>query len=663
MTRSPLLTKTPVLSPGHATLPDIEIGKIFQEKFLILSQIGQGGMGQVFLAKNLEQDRLVAIKTLIEKYDQDKESTSRFYREFKLLSTLRHEGIVNVFVLGTDHNGSPYAVCEYVDGIDLRKLLLRDGPLGWHEVLVITKQLAETLSFVHQNGIVHHDIKPENVIIVEENGGRQAKLLDFGLSRLAESNVHEAKLTWTGQLLGSPQYMAPEQLSQRGDRRSDIYSVGCVAFELLSGEIPFKADTAIGVLWQKSHSAAETALGGLSVYTPKGLFSLLLKMLASEPSERYQSMSDVVEGIDRILMDPGPERPLAEWARENARVREQSRKLPPIALGLILIALSTGLILMWSARMPHKKNSTAQENESISSLEGQAIALYKAGNQKAAFERFEEAIALLRKDPKRMASAYQTFYTAIIYSSNYYQINPRPEIVAANLSYADDYCRLAAQRKDSSHYPECAAMEFAIGKDQNNRDEIINKRIKHCSDTWGCAAPVTVESLTEGIYAFLKVNDTAAASKLAKRLGQCPDKIPANSYPYLKYICARCLLNAKLGKARETTEDAQFVFKILESGDHFLTLNQIARLVSDGLHQPLDKVGQQKLFIEKAVHLLNSRKSEFDSDPNLGQLLCSVIADSYKALDNKAQTTKYLEYASFFAAKAKDMPKHKWLPN
>lgn len=648
---------------GDTPLPDIQIGKIFQEKFLILSLIGQGGMGQVFLAKNLEQDRLVAIKTLIDKYDQDKESTSRFYREFKLLSTLRHEGIVNVFVLGTDHHGNPYAVCEYVDGIDLRKLLLRDGPLGWQEVLTIIKQLAETLCFVHGNGIVHHDIKPDNIIIVKENGTRRAKLLDFGLSKLTERNEQEAKLTWTGQLLGSPQYMAPEQLRQRGDKRSDIYSVGCVAFELLSGEIPFNADTPIGVLWQKSNSAAETALGGLTVHTPKGLFNLLLKMLATEPSERYQSMVSVIEEIDNILKDPGPERSLAEWARESARDRENKSKLAPIALGLILLALIiiTGPIAIWSLRS-HNESSPAQKNESISSLESQAITLFKEGKKEAAFQKFAEAIALLRKDPKRMASSYQTFFTAVVYSSHYYQSNPRPELAAAILSYADNYCRLAAQRKDSSHYPECAAMEFAIAKDQKDREDIISKRIKHCSDTWGCKAPPTVESLTDGIYALLKVNDTSAATKIANKLEQCRDPIPTNSYPYLKYLGAKCLLNANLGKVRETAKDAQFVFDIIESGDHFLTLNQITRLISDGLHQPLAKIGQQKLFIDKTILLLNSRKSEFDSDPKLGQILCSAIANSYVDLDNREQASKYRNYAAAFEDRSKDMPRHKWLP-
>lgn len=618
-------------------------------------------MGQVFLAKNLEQDRLVAIKTLIDKYDKDKESTSRFYREFKLLSTLRHEGIVNVFVLGTDHEGSPYAVCEYVDGIDLRKLLMRDGPLGWQEVLGIVRQLAETLSYVHENGIVHHDVKPENIIIVDQNGTRRAKLLDFGLSRLTETNEQEGKLTWTGQLLGSPQYMAPEQLRQRGDKRSDIYSVGCVAFELLSGETPFNADTPIGVLWQKSNSAAETALGGLTVYTPKGLFNLLLKMLATQPSERHQSMVSVIEEIDNIQKDPGPERSLAEWARESAKNRENKSKLAPMALGLVLLALITGTIAIWSLRS-HYESPPAQKNESISSLESQAITLFKEGKKEAAFQKFTEAIALLRKDPKRMASSYPTFFTAVVYSSNYYQSNPKLQIAAAILSYADDYCRLAAQRKDSSHYPECAAMEFEIAKDQENREDIIKKRIKHCSDTWGCNTPPTVETLTDGIYALLKLNDTSAAHKIANMFEQCREQIPPNSFPYLKYLGAKCLLNAKLGRASETTKDAQFVFDIIESGDHFLTLNQITRLISDGLHQPLAKIGQQKLFIDKTILLLNSRKSEFDSDPKLGQILCTAIANCYMDLNNREQASKYRNYASSYEARAKDMPRHKWLP-
>lgn len=618
-------------------------------------------MGQVFLAKNLEQDRLVAIKTLISTYDNDKEAVGRFLREFKLLSTLRHDGVVNVYSLATDYKGNPYAVCEYVDGIDLRKILAREGPLSWQEVLDITKQIAITVTFVHESGVVHHDIKPDNILIVEEKGIRRAKLLDFGLSRLSEASEEQTKLTWTGQLVGSPHYMAPEQLQQRGDKRSDIYSLGCVAFELLSGEIPFNADMPIAILWQRSHSAAETALGGLTAYVPKGLFLLLLRMLATDPSERYQSMAEVAEDIESIVKEPGPERSMSAWTRESAKEKGSKNRIGQITLALILTSIIGGTIVLFFPRMSRKKVPPLPKVESISSLEIKAINQYKSGDKEKSFRTFEEAIALLRKDPKRMASNYPTLYTAANYTSNYYESARRPEMAAAILSFTNDYCRLAAQRKDSSRYPECAAIEFSIAKELPEREKMIRKRIMQSSDTWGCAAPPTVDCVTAGILALVKANDRQAATALSKILEGCKETIPKNSYPHLKFLCATSLMNATNGRASESLRDARLVLGILESGDNFLTLNQTVSLFHE-LSAPLGKIGRQDVFVEKASKLLSTKKYEFEADPKLGQTLCNAISESYSAMGKKRWALQYGMQSSEFATKAKGMPRHKWLP-
>ncbi len=204
----------------------------------ILSLIGQGGMGAVYLARQLKLDRFVGLKVLPEEWGRDPAFSERFQREARALARLNHPHIVSVHDFG-DAGGHFYLLMEYVDGANLRRLL-QSGPLEPRLALQMVPQICDALQYAHEEGVVHRDIKPENILL--DNRGR-VKIADFGLAKLVGPSRASFTLTGTHQVMGTLDYMAPEQRSrpQEVDHRADIYSLGVVFYEMLTGELPLGA--------------------------------------------------------------------------------------------------------------------------------------------------------------------------------------------------------------------------------------------------------------------------------------------------------------------------------------------------------------------------------------------------------------------------------------
>lgn len=635
-------------------MPQVEIGKIFEDKFLILSQLGKGGMGQVFLAKHLEQDRLVALKMLLPKYDQDTESVARFFREFKLLSTLRHKGIVLVFALSTDSTGNPFAICEYIEGKDLKKILSESGPLPWEETLSIVCQIAESLSYVHGHGVVHHDIKPDNIIIITESGESTAKLLDFGLSRLADSS-EEGKLTWTGQLLGSPVYMAPEQLHNRGDVRSDIYSLGCVTFELLTGHAMFDADTPLGVLWRKSDKGELNSIfSGLQVKVPRSLYIALLKMLETDPSKRFQSMKEVLETLQQIESEPGPLRAVREWTQESKRPGTYSRQQSLIA-GIALM-LILGILLFIQNQHRHEKPGV-----SITSLESAAERYKRSGNAEKAAQIYLQMIAMLRKEPTRMQASYKRFYTASRYLQSYYHAHPSAKLAAEVLACVDDFCKMSIQRNDDRLYSECVGEELSMVQDRVDAKTLVMARIQQSIKAWGATSPSTLDIVSESILVFLNKKDFSTAREIANTLAFAESKLNEKSFPYLKRQCALSLLEAETGNTKESLIYAKEVFDSFESEENFLSLHQKIRLLATFLEPAMEKIGREDLYIKNATSLLEKKQAIFETDPALAIELCSSLSRAHQSRGNSKRAQEFSKLQADYTRKARTVNTH-WLP-
>jgi len=243
--------------------------------------LGQGGMGVVYKARQRQLNRLVAVKILPPAVGDDPAFAERFTREAQALARLNHPHIVQVYDFGRTEEYF-YFVMEYVDGVNLRALI-RDGKLRPDEALKIVPQICEALQFAHDEGIVHRDIKPENILI--DKKGR-VKIADFGLAKLIGHAADDLSLTGTGQLMGTLGYMAPEQLQQAHgvDHRADIYSLGVVFYEMLTGQLP------IGRFEPPSKK----------VQVDVRLDDVVLRSLESEPDRRYQHASDVKTDVETI---------------------------------------------------------------------------------------------------------------------------------------------------------------------------------------------------------------------------------------------------------------------------------------------------------------------------------------------------------------------------
>jgi len=303
-----------------------EIGQIYQDRYLIRAELGSGGMGTVYSATQIDAGRDVALKILRAESIHDDESIARFYREFKLLSQLSHPHIMTLYGLALDDDYIPFAICEFIDGISLRRVIL-DKKVSWAAAAKITIQICQAVQYAHERGILHRDLKPENVLILPFPEPNYVKLIDFGLSRAVEYVDESQKLTATGFLVGSPQYMSPEQITGKATAQSDIYAIGCILYEMLSGDALFQADSATGLIYKQINEDPTQQLKSLKA-VPGSLRQLLDKMLRKKPEDRFQSCAEVIAALEAVLSNP------------NSQTRETS--ISPKLLGgvaaLIIIA-------------------------------------------------------------------------------------------------------------------------------------------------------------------------------------------------------------------------------------------------------------------------------------------------------------------------------------
>lgn len=265
------------------------------DEYEVLERIGKGGMGSVYKVRDIALDRFLAVKVLHDELKDDQQSVSRFEREAKAALKLMHTNLVPVFSYGTSRIGSPYLVMDYVDGESLESRLKNDSYLEVSTAIDIFIQICDALSHAHQHSIIHRDIKPGNIIITRQADGKSvAKLVDFGIAKLRSATGRETQnLTQTGDVFGSPHYMSPEQcLGFDLDSRSDIYSLGCVMYECLSGKSPFDGHNAVQLI-AKHLSADAPPLRICDVSqgdkVNERLAFIVYKCLEKDPQNRYFS--------------------------------------------------------------------------------------------------------------------------------------------------------------------------------------------------------------------------------------------------------------------------------------------------------------------------------------------------------------------------------------
>lgn len=301
MSQTERFDETHFLSLGNSTR-ELKPGDIVGGAYVLKSLLGQGGMGYVFLAEHNLIKRDYALK-IIRPDKMDDFSWQRFEIEGRIIAKLDHPNIVKIYNMGVDQGKCPYYVMDLLRGRALSSYIDDDDGLTFEQCLDIFRQVAEGLAYAHKKGIVHRDVKPANIIVLKDDNSEdsfQGKVVDFGLAKVINSVAGQA-ITAKGQVFGSPHYMSPEQCQgQAVDHRSDIYSLGCSLFESIAGVPPFIGANAIEIMMMHTETAMPKLADRFSEGPAIAVDSLIAKMTAKEPGNRYQSMDEVAAAIARL---------------------------------------------------------------------------------------------------------------------------------------------------------------------------------------------------------------------------------------------------------------------------------------------------------------------------------------------------------------------------
>lgn len=321
---------------------DSPFDETLAKSYEYLGVIGTGGMGSVFLARHRILGHYVAIKRMIDERGRVA-NTGRFVNEAKAASKLKHENVIAVHEFGIDSKGVPYAIMEYVDGESLAQVLKRHGIPSAQRTVDIAMQIAAGLEHARLNGIVHRDIKPSNVIISTDTSGKErATIVDFGIAKIMQQEEGQ-RLTLTGEVFGSPCYLSPEQaFGSPVDHRSDVYSLGCLMFECLTGAPPFMGDNPVQTATK--HITAPIPPINAPQPLPNGLAEVVTKCLCKEPDGRFQTAAELSEALSNV-----------KTGRKRCQRSSLWRNLKRASVGLVVLACVSLLgvgVLFFNSQQP-----------------------------------------------------------------------------------------------------------------------------------------------------------------------------------------------------------------------------------------------------------------------------------------------------------------------
>jgi serine/threonine-protein kinase len=309
------------------------VGEVLADRYELEELVGTGGMSSVFRAHDRLLDRKVALKILHQQYSGDEEYVERFRREARSVAALSHPNIVTVIDRG-DHGDRQFIVFEYVDGENLKRLIERRGPAPVATALELAIQIARGLSFAHQQGLVHRDVKPQNVLL---NGDGQAKVTDFGIARSLDV---QHGMTQTGTVLGTSDYIAPEQAQgQRVDEHTDIYSLGVVLYELLTTEVPFPGENFVAVAMRHINEPPPPVRDKRPDVPPR-VEAAVQRAMAKDPADRFATMADFCRELEACLADlASAGTRIAPAVRPAPTVTSHRRRVSPWPVIVAIVAL------------------------------------------------------------------------------------------------------------------------------------------------------------------------------------------------------------------------------------------------------------------------------------------------------------------------------------
>ncbi|HEX7599329.1 MAG TPA: serine/threonine-protein kinase, partial [Polyangia bacterium] len=276
------------------------LSQLVADRYRVIRKLGEGGMGAVYLAEHVVIEKKLVLKVLAPELSRRQDLVARFLQEARSASRIGHENVIDISDFGQSAEGFVYIAMEYLEGKDLGEVVRAEGALSWARVRGLLVQICRALRAAHDKGIVHRDMKPENIFLIQREGQPEfVKILDFGIAKVMGLDPNGPRLTRTGMIFGTPEYMAPEQAEgKEADHRVDVYAVGCIAYHLITGNTPFVAENFMAMLTK--HLMADPVPP--SVHRPDleitpEMDALVLKALEKDRDKRYQNMAEFQEAV------------------------------------------------------------------------------------------------------------------------------------------------------------------------------------------------------------------------------------------------------------------------------------------------------------------------------------------------------------------------------
>jgi eukaryotic-like serine/threonine-protein kinase len=419
---------------------EVAEGSIVDKRYRVLRRLGSGGMADVWLAEDAHLQRQVALKVLHSRYLQDRQFVERFQREAEHAAGLQHPNIVAVFDRGAD-NGVNYIAMRYVQGPTLKELIERG--LTPEQGVALVRQVLEGARFAHRNGIVHRDLKPQNVIVDEEG---KAVVTDFGIARAGVSEI-----TQTGSVMGTPQYLSPEQAQGfEVTPVSDLYSIGVILYEALCGRVPFEGESAVAVAMKQ---VAETPQRPSSINpaVSPALDAVVMRALEKEPGQRFQSADAFIAALDQAMREPGVAGGTAAFATvppvvEEAPPEEDRRRnnwLWALLIAAIVAGLLIGLLLTRDTTTAVPNVTGKQLEFAISQLERKG---FEVGGEKFV-QRQSPKGTVLEQDPLPGSAEEDCSFLTLFCSKPKVELTVSAGPGSGEIPHTDGLAQTAAERK------------------------------------------------------------------------------------------------------------------------------------------------------------------------------------------------------------------------
>jgi hypothetical protein len=372
------------MSEGQLSgLPDPLVGRVLSDRYRVLGLIGEGGIGRVYRAEHIGTRRAVALKVLLPEFAGNLQLVDTFLEEARTVSRLGHENIIDIYYGGRSSEGIAFLVMELLKGKDLADTLVTTGPVSWDRTRPILLQVASALSAVHDHGVLHGDIKPANLFLVNDNKRHDfIKVLDFGVAKalgLGRSPGDDRV-----PILGTPQYIAPEQVLARStvDARADLYSLGCVMYQMLTGTVPFMAETPLAIISKHAYEPpVPPRVLRPDLEIPPSVEAVVLRALEKEPDRRWRNMREMGDAISRarlgVIAPPSvPVGPVSEQFRmsDPAVTRGHRRRKRLMVVGLVAaVVAAVGAIQLVRTTAPGQVEVNVQPRDALLEVDGRII--------------------------------------------------------------------------------------------------------------------------------------------------------------------------------------------------------------------------------------------------------------------------------------------------